>query len=977
MDVQAGDVALGRYRLGRLIGSGGMGDVYLAHDETLQRDVAIKFVTTGKASDTLTRRLIQEARAVAALDHPSICPVYDVGADPAGRPYMVMQYVEGETLAARLARGALPVREALSTCAQIADALAAAHRRGIIHRDLKPQNVILTAAGQPKLLDFGIAKFLPALEDISADDTTTSLTKAHALLGTPAYMSPEQIHERPLDGRSDLFALGCILFECLTGRRAFEGQHTFELLEQIAHSHPPAPSSIRRELDERHDELCRRLLAKEPADRFQSAEELVGALRVLLPDTSRVATHDGQPAPTRAATWLPAIRRYDVVIATLLLVAAVGIALWRAWKPSLPAAPPAAANYYQLGTDALRQGAFHSAAAALGEAVRLFPDYPLAYARLAEAHAEMDDDHAAAQDLVRVAELIPDKSRLPREERLRLDAIQSLVLGDIDAAVRAYRELAERRSNDAGAWVDLGRAQEAAAQLTDARASFERAVAIDPQYAAAYLRLGVIERVQGQAEQGIAAFAEAERLYRASSNKEGEAEVLINRGRLLDNVGKFGPARVALERALTTARAIENPFQIVRAQMQLGSVTASEGHFVEAEQIASTAVKSALEAGLETAAADGLIDLAGALMSANRLPEAESQLRAATALAQKRGAHRTAARAATQQAAVLSAQGRATEALQTLEPALAFFKQHKYHTFELAALSIATRAYQDLDYISKARELASEAVKEAETTGNGYLLSRALNNLAAQATVLGSLPEALALRERAEDIDRRQGDASQLPYDLTNHAELLIKLGRFEEAETAMKEVDEGARKKLDAYVGRQRRVAFLRALSATVSNRLAQAASLINAIPRSPSPSPTGTLASAIDRYIQAKQGRATSATPDSTMEATDPATARERQYWTAAAALARGDTGAAIAAASTGVDQAAKIANDELTWRLAAVGAAAARIADDGEQRRTFRTLAVAARTRLRASWGDHVRRYEQRPDLNELRKASELED
>src|SRR6266542_3289536 len=557
MDVQAGDVALGRYRLGRLIGSGGMGDVYLAHDVSLQRDVAIKFVTTGKASDALTRRLIQEARAVAALDHPSICPVYDVGADPAGRPYMVMQYVEGETLAACLARGALPVREALSTCAQIADALAAAHRRGIIHRDLKPQNVILTAAGQPKLLDFGIAKFLPALEDVSADDTTTSLTKAHALLGTPAYMSPEQIHERPLDGRSDLFALGCILFECLTGRRAFEGQHTFELLEQIAYVHPPAPSSIRHELDERHDELCRRLLAKEPADRFQSAEELVGALRVLLPDTSRVATHEGQPAPTRGPRWLPAIRRYDVVIAALLLVVASGIGMWRVWKPSLPAAPAPAARYYQLGTDALREGASHTAAAAFEEAVRLFPAYALAYARLAEAHAELDDDRSAAQALVRVSERVPDKSRLPRDERLRLDAIQSLVLGDVDASVRAYRELAKRRPNDAGAWVDLGRAQDTAAQLTDARASFERAIAIDPQYAAAHLRLGAIEAAQGHNEQGLAAFAEAERIYRASSNNEGEAEVLLRRGALFNRVGDHPQARDALERALRSARAIE------------------------------------------------------------------------------------------------------------------------------------------------------------------------------------------------------------------------------------------------------------------------------------------------------------------------------------------------------------------------------------------------------------------------------------
>ena len=238
-----------------------------------------------------------------------ICPVYDVGVDAAGRPYMVMQYVEGETLATRLARGEIPARDALVMCSQIADALAAAHRRGIVHRDLKPQNVILTSAGSPKLLDFGIAKFVSALDGIGSDDTTTSLTKPHALVGTPAYMAPEQIAERPLDGRSDLFALGCILFECLTGRRAFEGRHTFELLDQIAHAHPPAPSSIRRGLDERHDALCRRLLAKDPADRFQSAEELTGALRVLLPDTSRAGTDD-------AATRPPPMGAFPVLDAT-------------------------------------------------------------------------------------------------------------------------------------------------------------------------------------------------------------------------------------------------------------------------------------------------------------------------------------------------------------------------------------------------------------------------------------------------------------------------------------------------------------------------------------------------------------------------------------------------------------------------------------------------------------------------------------
>lgn len=977
MDVQAGDVDLGRYRLGRLIGSGGMGDVYLARDVTLRRDVAIKFVTAAGAGDTHTRRLMQEARAVAALDHPGICPVYDVGVDSAGRSFMVMQYVEGETLAARLARGPLPLRDALVTCSQIADALAVAHRHGIIHRDLKPQNVMLTAAGEPKLLDFGIAKVLPALEGLSTDDTTTSLTKPHALVGTPAYMSPEQIQERPLDGRADLFALGCILFECLTGRRAFEGRHTFELLDQIAHAHPPAPSSIRRELDERHDELCRRLLAKEPADRFQSAEELVGALRVLLPDTSRAATTDRWRRSRQRVAWPRMTRRAAAALAVVLvLLLTAGVWRWR--DPGLPAVPDDAARFYQLGTEALREGAFHKAAAALEEAARQFPNYSLAYARLAEAHAEMDDDGAAAQDLVRLGEKVPDSSRLPLDERLRLEAIRSLVLGDTDAAVRAYRELAQRRVSDSGAWVDLGRAQERAAQLTDARASFERAIAIDPQYAAAHLHLGIIEGLQGRREQGLAALAEAERLYKVSTNTEGETEVLISRGRLLDSVGERPAARAALERARDNARAIGNRFQLVRAEMQLGAVTASEGRLPEADQIASAAVQSALQAGLETVAADGLIDLAFTLMSAEppRLAEAESQLQIAMELAKKHHAQRTAARAATQLASLQSTQGKAAEVLKTLEPALAFVKRHKFRNLEMTALSIAARAYQDLDDIPKARELASQGLKEAEVTGDDYLLSLALNNLAGQAKVLGSFPEALTLRERAEAIHRRQHDTSQLPYALTNRAELLINLGRFEEAETALAEVDDGARKKLDAYVGRQRRVAYLRALSATLSNRLTQAAVLIKVIPNSPNPSPTSVLAGAIDRYIQAKEGRALTA-PDAAGEATDPATARERQYWIAATALARRDTRGTIAAAETGGEQAARIGNDELAWRIAAIGAEAARIAGDRERRRAFRDVAIAARARIHASWKDHVRRYDQRPDLNELRKASELED
>lgn len=641
MDPEAEGVQLGHYQLTRLLGTGGMGEVYLARDLVLKRDVAIKFVAgPGSPDDTRTRRLMQEARAVAALDHPCICPVHDIGVDPAGRPYMVMQYVLGETLAARLARDPLPVRDALTLCARVADALSAAHRRGIIHRDLKPQNIIVTPSGAPKLLDFGIAKFLPSRTLAGSAETATGLTTAHALVGTPAYMSPEQVQQQPVDARSDLFALGAILFETLTGRRAFEGGHTAELLAGILHVHPPAPSTLRDGLDPRHDELVRRLLAKEPADRFQSADEVVGALRLLQPDTWRTPPAD-IPGPVksttdRAVAWVKRRRVPLLAAAVLVLVASIGLP--RYFRPVGPTLPADARVWYDRGTEALREGSFHTAEAAFEESARLFGNYPATYARLAEARAELDDGGGAQNALLSVTALVNDQSRLPADEQLRLDAIRAMVLRKVDDAVALYKRLAERHSSDPGAWIDLGRAQEAAGHAAEARASYERAVAIGPQYAAAFLRLGMIDAGEGRREQSLAAYAEAERLYRASKNAEGEAEVLIRKAELLDGRGEFAEARAALDRALALARTTESASQIVRAQLRLSSVSVSEGRLVEAERLASATVQSALDAGLQALAADGLIDLGAVLQARHRPAEAEAQVRRAPDLAERRGA---------------------------------------------------------------------------------------------------------------------------------------------------------------------------------------------------------------------------------------------------------------------------------------------------------------------------------------------------
>jgi TolB-like protein/Tfp pilus assembly protein PilF len=252
-----------------------MGEVYRARDTRLDRDVAIKVLPSELSNNAnLRERFEREARAISRLNHPHVCTLYDVG-EQDGVDYLVMEYLEGETLADALARGPMPRREALRIAADVAGALATAHRLGIVHRDLKPGNIMLTSAGA-KVLDFGLAKYEPQ-SMIGPDDATRQkpLTEEGTLLGTPQYMAPEQLEARPVDARTDVFALGAVLYEMLSGRHAFEGTSRASLIAAIMQSDPPPlkPAAL--------DAVVRRSLAKNPAQRYQSAAELQSALEQL------------------------------------------------------------------------------------------------------------------------------------------------------------------------------------------------------------------------------------------------------------------------------------------------------------------------------------------------------------------------------------------------------------------------------------------------------------------------------------------------------------------------------------------------------------------------------------------------------------------------------------------------------------------------------------------------------------------------
>jgi serine/threonine-protein kinase len=266
---------ISHYSILRKLGAGGMGEVYLALDTALDRKVAIKFLSQNSVnSEQARKRLVREARAAAALDHPHICAVHEVGEESA-YSFIVMQYVEGETLAERMKRERLSIRNALDIAVQMADALTEAHSRGIIHRDIKPRNIMITPRGQVKVLDFGLAKTIQENRRTdSGDETQSVLTEPGVIVGTVPYMSPEQVKGEIIDARSDVFSLGAVIYEMVTGRQPFACVNTVATISAILTREPPMLADCIPDVPNELERIMRMCLVKDPSRRYQSSETL-------------------------------------------------------------------------------------------------------------------------------------------------------------------------------------------------------------------------------------------------------------------------------------------------------------------------------------------------------------------------------------------------------------------------------------------------------------------------------------------------------------------------------------------------------------------------------------------------------------------------------------------------------------------------------------------------------------------------------
>jgi len=316
---------LGPYEIVSAVGAGGMGEVYRARDTRLEREVAVKVLPPGLTSSELARqRFEREARTIAALHHPHICAIYDVGETQEHEAFIVMEFLQGETLEERLRKGPLALPVLLETATSLADALAAAHAAGIVHRDLKPANVFLTAWG-PKLLDFGIAKTAPQVVGANSvtqtDAARPMLTAEGAAVGTLAYMSPEQLRGDDVDARTDVFSLGLVLFQMATGRAAFAGATAPVVAAAILHEQPPAPSTLRAELTTRFDEIILKALEKDRTLRYANAADLRADLQRVKRDTETGPS--ATPAAGTAASTPARRGRLWSVAGALLAIAAI------------------------------------------------------------------------------------------------------------------------------------------------------------------------------------------------------------------------------------------------------------------------------------------------------------------------------------------------------------------------------------------------------------------------------------------------------------------------------------------------------------------------------------------------------------------------------------------------------------------------------------------------------------------------------
>jgi serine/threonine protein kinase len=984
---------IAHYEIIHKLGAGGMGEVFLAQDTRLERKVAIKTLPAKSIDDAnARRRLFREARAAATLDHPNICGIHEVNED-GDCVFIVMQYVEGETLAQKLVEASLSTDEVLDIGIQVTEALSEAHSRGVIHRDIKPQNVIITPRGQVKVLDFGLARMTQKDRPSDPDaKTETQLTEEGYIVGTVAYMSPEQLKGAPVDTRSDVFSLGVLLYECAAGAPPFTGSSKIEISSKVLQIEPRKPSELNPLIPPLLERIILKAMAKEMTDRYQTVDELLRDLKSvrasmsgateLLPSVTRTASSEVSPSPVAAALHSPRVQIGVVAAALLIILAFAGYRIWRGTPNTLNAS---AKPYFEKGVEAIHASSYFQASTALKKSVDLDPQYAPARARLAEAYLEIGNTEQAKDEL-RVANQLAGKRSLATNDQLHLDAVNAIADRDFQGAISSYQKILDQApaAEKANALVDLGRAYERGEQLSKAIENYLSATKLDAQSAGAFLHLGIaygrsktIEDRQAAAER---AFASAEKIYQALSNNEGLVEVIFQRGVLFAGSGKLAEAKEQFQQVLEALKNQENNYQLTRTELQLSLIYRDEGNLERAKELAAEAVRVARLSDIKNVATNGLMELGLALMNAGSFDEARNLFQQALDMAQRDKSTVAEMRAHLCFGRLYYQLNDNDAAISEAQKALDFYKPGGYIRETSIALTVLGRANQDKGEDQTALRLfqeQSELVKQAgdqSGVGDSHMSLASLIGVNQE-----KYTEALAHLDEKLKIDEALKSGRGLASDQMNRGKFLWQLGRYAEAQTALDAAFEIANRKEAQIKTVLAWVHLIRARIALSQNQYPQA--------KKEAQLALDLSDKFFDVALQAK----------STMglaQAMSGATAEGRKLCEEGVTIARGlKARALIAGAQLALAEAMLLSKDnpaaiqtasevqkifgqsgqkDSEWRALLIAARASAAAGDKSAARDYAGRAETALNSLPQIWGaDSYESYLRRPDIQTYRK------
>lgn len=822
---------VGRYKIISHIGSGGMGEVFLAWDSQLERKVAVKILSK-KFTESAERmkRFIREAKTASALNHPNILIIHEIG-EAKGAHFIATEFIEGETLRDRLNKSLINLAEIIDIVIQVSAALSAAHEAGIVHRDIKPDNLMIRPDGYVKILDFGLAKLVESkpIQASPQDPTRPQLiTQAGMILGTVPYMSPEQARGKPVDARSDIFSLGIVLYEMLTRHHPFSGETINHTIVSILEKEPPPLSQFLQDYPPDIEIIIEKCLAKDLNKRYQTAKDLLASLRALKQEidfqannrrkipsdlksetkTTILNVHTGKTVNKETGLNVltqterkPLFSLTDKVrnaiksrssIPLILILVLSGLAAYFI-LPVFRETPPKseAVMLFDSGMEGLREGAYYKASKLFEDSIKIENDFANAHAGLAEAWMELDYFGRAQSEMLKVNEIQNKKQTFfsglyKTDDSYYIDAVNATVVRDFPEAIKIYQKIAERKPNEPYVYLDLGRAYEKNEDIDKAVECYRKAVNLNSQYGAGFLRLGMLLRRKTEYEKSNEAFDKAENIYDRLSNDEGVAEVRYQRGVSFNFQEKLDHALTQFELVIRNHRA--NKYQQIRAMMQISSVCSSMGKTACAEEYAVKAINLAKQERMENLASNGLINLGNAFLTRGQYDKAEQNFLQAIDFSRKDEGLYNEARAFLSMGSLRIQQKKPEATEEFVRQALPFLEKGGYQKEIVQANLLLGRVYELKEDFDSAFQAFTQVVNSAAASPADKAYAEMILGIIFMKKE--NYPAALNHHERSYDLYKSINFSYYMAYSLFYIVECLNQLGNFEKAEERLSEAE-------------------------------------------------------------------------------------------------------------------------------------------------------------------------------------------